>query len=138
MSDDRFANLKLTVHDLVAVLRWANVSANRGTKKVELQERWSTALFNGGPPSLENVKEFKGFPDTVPTAWSEWLATHRAWQSPTSEAFIQTSSTIASLLNADPVVSSSTEQFFVFETRVVRRRSHLALGTAEKLCCAHE
>jgi hypothetical protein len=141
MSDEshlRYANLKLTVSNMIAMLRWANVAANRGMKKVELQQLLGRSLLDGGPPALANTDDFEGFPRVVPESWSNWLLQHNAWQAPSTSSPLPRQGSIQALLNSEPYSATSSESFYVFDKRALQMRQHFALGTVDKLSMANE
>ncbi|KAF0758709.1 hypothetical protein AaE_003850 [Aphanomyces astaci] len=132
MSDtivERYSNSSSSVGKLVAVLRWANVAANRGTLKADLQLCWATKLFHRGPPLLEDGEDLHGFPDVVPPSWVRWLQEHLQWQGMHSEPLA--SSVDLSFAQAIQPPHPDGDPFYVFDKTAKRLRAHLAIGTAE-------
>ncbi|ETV64115.1 hypothetical protein, variant 1 [Aphanomyces astaci] len=133
-----YANLNLTVGDIVAILRWANVSANRGIAKASLELRMVEQLLHGGPPELQSRFELASFPAVVPTSWESWLHDHLAWQRfrspelPTQDEH----TTESNAPDASPTLLEATPSFWAFDHRAIRLRPHAAIGKIKKICAA--
>ncbi|ETV64890.1 hypothetical protein H257_18318 [Aphanomyces astaci] len=134
------AGWDLKVADMITILRWANVSANRGVSKTDLQQRMTTQLFDGGPPDMTRLN-VADFPSIVPESWAIWLQQHLAWQASTLPTSTLPPWNAPQPVPLGPPIAASENAmptFWVFERKAVRTKPHTALGTVQKICSASD
>ncbi|KAF0699163.1 Aste57867_10259 [Aphanomyces stellatus] len=136
----RYRPLKLRVEDIILVLRWAQVSANRSISKEDLQRRWTQSLLDGGPPSIMERFDMTDFPKHAPRTWVAWHEDHILWlPTTTHQGSTNDDATLATdtdrLVSLEEISEGSDDSttFHVFEHRAIRLRRHHSTGTATKL-----
>ncbi|KAF0717425.1 Aste57867_2296 [Aphanomyces stellatus] len=138
----RYRDMDFIVSDLLQVLRWAKVAANKKLSKAALQELWTTMLFDGGPPPLLSPIRLT----TMPPEWQKWLERHFEWQNSSNEvAFrnelinqnisVPQEATHQVLIDQDSEASNKSV-YNVFEKRARRNQPQLSIGTIHCICFA--
>ncbi|KAF0684573.1 Aste57867_23455 [Aphanomyces stellatus] len=126
----RYNNLCLRLSDIVQILRWANVPANKNAQKKALQSKWSQLLLHGGPPPLPSRDSLCDFPSRITPQWKDWREAHLVWQ----QEFDNVESELVFDVTTSPMLA--TNEYNIYERRASRTREQDSFGTVVKLCKA--